>query len=694
MAQNIDVNINVKLTNEQRIAQLEKELDSLQKTGNKGIVSFNQLASALSAVVSVKIISDIANTNLQFQQLAQKINIAAGSAEAGAKALGQIRSFAKDSQLSVGELGNTFIRLKSAGIEPSTEILELFNKATEASTDKTGTLESMTTLFSKAARGAGIDMKSLNQLALDGIPVFEILQAKLGMNAQQLEEFTKDGQNTLPVLQALRQGIQELNVTPIANDLEKSFKNFKQATEEASLAIGEAGLNAAIVNLLDTISKLLADNELLIQSIGSALGTAINIATTALAFFIENIELFVSLGAAIIFYQAAAAISAMRIGLIAATAAQVAFNAAARANPYILAGSAILALASYFGITAAKAEDAKNKTEELNTTLGGVSGTAQIYGGIFDKNTHSLGLFSKAQRDATTSMKEFEASQKEKDENAATAMLDKLREANKSYLDGLIRNSMDTNERIFYEQELHVEKLRMLLEKKVINEQEYAKYTEAVYKESNQRLIEEEYRKNKELDDARKKNLDLWKQGKYEEADITNLTEQQKLEILGSTAKQALEVAATQNKKAFMLNKAVSIGQAIMNTYEGASKALAQGGVFGPFLAAAVIASGLAQVAAIRAQNYPGREKGGTVVAGKPYMVGEAGPELFQPGQTGRIVPNDQLQSTNGDIVNINFNVSTVDAKGFDELLSSRRELIVNTVNEAMRERGMRGLTA
>jgi predicted transcriptional regulator len=75
-------------------------------------------------------------------------------------------------------------------------------------------------------------------------------------------------------------------------------------------------------------------------------------------------------------------------------------------------------------------------------------------------------------------------------------------------------------------------------------------------------------------------------------------------------------------------------------------------------------------------------------------MVGEAGPELFQPGQTGRIVPNDQLQSTNGDIVNINFNISTVDAKGFDELLSSRRELIVNTVNEAMRERGQRGLTA
>lgn len=694
MAQNIDVNVNVKLTNEQRIAQLEKELERLQKTGNKGIVSFNQLASALSAVVSVKIISDIAQTNLQFQQLAQKINIAAGSAEAGAKALSQIRSFAKDSQLTVGELGDTFIRLKSAGIEPSTEILELFNKAAEASTDKTGTLQSITTLFSKAARGAGIDMKSLNQLALDGIPVFEILQNKLGLNAQQLEEFTKDGQNTLPVLRALREGIQELNVTPIVDDLEKSFKNFKQSTQEASLAIGEAGLNAAIVNLLDTISRLLSENEELIKSIGSALGTAINIATTALEIFIDNIEIFVGLGAAIIFYQAATAISAMRLGLVAATAAQVAFNAAARANPYILAGSAILALASYLGITAAKAEEAKDKTEELNSSLGGTANTAKIYGGIFEENAHKLGLFSKAQRDAGDSIADFEAKQKAMDEAAAVQKAIKLREANKSYLDGLIRDSMDTNDRIFYEQELHIEKLRMLLEQKAITEEEHTKYIEAVYAESNKRLIEEEYKKNKELDDLRSKSLEAFKQGKYDEVNFSILTEQQKQEAVISTAKNALSLIATQNEKAFRIMQAASIAEAIINTYTGATKALAQGGIFGPIMAGVIIAQGLAQVATIRAQKFPGREKGGTVVAGKPYMVGEAGPELFQPGQTGRIVPNDQLPSTNGDIVNINFNVSTVDAKGFDELLSSRRELIVNTVSEAMRERGKKGLMA
>ena len=37
--------------------------------------------------------------------------------------------------------------------------------------------------------------------------------------------------------------------------------------------------------------------------------------------------------------------------------------------------------------------------------------------------------------------------------------------------------------------------------------------------------------------------------------------------------------------------------------------------------------------------NVPGRAMGGTVMGGRPYMVGEVGPELFVPGRTGTIVP-------------------------------------------------------
>ena len=38
--------------------------------------------------------------------------------------------------------------------------------------------------------------------------------------------------------------------------------------------------------------------------------------------------------------------------------------------------------------------------------------------------------------------------------------------------------------------------------------------------------------------------------------------------------------------------------------------------------------------------NVPARAKGGPVIGGKPFLVGEKGPELFVPGSNGNIVPN------------------------------------------------------
>jgi hypothetical protein len=53
----------------------------------------------------------------------------------------------------------------------------------------------------------------------------------------------------------------------------------------------------------------------------------------------------------------------------------------------------------------------------------------------------------------------------------------------------------------------------------------------------------------------------------------------------------------------------------------------------------------------------PARATGGTVSGGRPYMVGEKGPELMVPGRTGTVVPNDQL-SGGGVTVNQTINIS------------------------------------
>jgi hypothetical protein len=47
--------------------------------------------------------------------------------------------------------------------------------------------------------------------------------------------------------------------------------------------------------------------------------------------------------------------------------------------------------------------------------------------------------------------------------------------------------------------------------------------------------------------------------------------------------------------------------------------------------------------------NIPGRAEGGGVLSGSPYIVGEQGPELFVPGQTGTIVSNKAILNQHKD---------------------------------------------
>lgn len=80
---------------------------------------------------------------------------------------------------------------------------------------------------------------------------------------------------------------------------------------------------------------------------------------------------------------------------------------------------------------------------------------------------------------------------------------------------------------------------------------------------------------------------------------------EQSVVTAGISALNAFNSASTKKSKELVaINKAVSIAQAIQNTYVGATKAIAQGGVFGFVSAGAIIAFGLAQVAAIARTNY------------------------------------------------------------------------------------------
>ncbi len=139
--------------------------------------------------------------------------------------------------------------------------------------------------------------------------------------------------------------------------------------------------------------------------------------------------------------------------------------------------------------------------------------------------------------------------------------------------------------------------------------------------------VEEKYRRkrasiNKKYDEA---------QAKVDKAAAAN-----KVQMYAQAAQMSVQALQT----LFGNSKALAIAQAIIDTFLGANRALAELGPFGPPVAALIIAAGLKNVATIRKTN-PQKESGGGGAA-VPRMAGGGmvlGTSLVQVAETAAARP-------------------------------------------------------
>jgi len=171
---------------------------------------------------------------------------------------------------------------------------------------------------------------------------------------------------------------------------------------------------------------------------------------------------------------------------------------------------------------------------------------------------------------------------------------------------------------------------------------------------------------------------------------IVALKKQGNKEITDNT-RSALSSLSGLNRTAFEAFKRFQIAEATINAVKAASTAFttyAGNPLMAFAVSASALAKGMAMVAQIKSTNY--RAGGGSVNKDQAYMVGEKGPEMFVPSGSGKIVPNNQMGG--GQPVNVNFNINTVDARGFNELLTNSRGVIVNMINSAVNETGRQAI--
>ena len=721
-----------------------------QVTGNvdKAKQSVLTLKNAIVALGTGAVVRSIINTTARFQDLRTALSSVTGSAEAGAQAFGFISKFATQTQFGVDDLTETFIKLKAAGITPTQELLTTFTDTAAVTTDQLGSLQAITDLFARSVSG-GLGLEDLNRLADRGVPVFKILEEQLGLTRLEVSEFGKTAEGANRVRQALVTGLNKSFGGATADrvkNLSTQMSNLGIAFTNAQDVLGQ-GFSVELGNALDGITDFINVNEELIRQLGEGLGKGINAGIQGVENLVENFDLLKEIFIAIIGLKVAIVIAKITTNVKGLTSAMALLNGVISRNPiFVIGGTAITAVA-LFGDKIKLLKDDINdlkiningSTEELNefrNSLQNLDIEQQIRGyetlaksielemnkskelikvledqgtirndglGIVIANTDAISdysyeneaLFKLAKELYDTENKilelrkllERQTNSNTDSTNENTNSLSKNIDKQKQSLD-LIKQTMQA--RMEFENstmakirefdparaEIEAEankqaELKKLRNDGFISEQKYKVMSEDLSQKSGQRLYE------------------LAKQGKLDELDFARIGEEQKKEILVGGAKDILGNLAQVNKQAFQAYKAYQIAEATINAYKGASNAMAAYPPPFNFLFAGVsLAQGLAQVAAIRSQQYSGRALGGRVQDGSTYMVGEQGPEMFVPSQSGTIIPNKDL----GRATNVNITINANDTQGFDDLLVKRRSVIVNVINDALNSQGKEAL--
>lgn len=654
----------------------------------------------LGAGVAIKSFIDVGK---QVESLQIRLKFLFGSVDEGAKAFDVMAKFASKVPFSLQQIqqgaGNLAVVSKNA--DELQEMLQITGRvASVTGLDFRTTAEQIQRSFSAGVASADIFRER---------GVRDLLGFKAGatVTAEETAEafrrvFGADGRFA--------------NATKdLANTLEGTlsmigdkFFNFQKAVAEAFFV----GLKREF----GALDKALEDNQKTIddiaKSIGEGLSTAVIKAGEAVRFIKDNFEILKALGIAIVVGKIATAFISLATAITTAKGALLAFNRVSRTS----------IIGAFVGITTAILfmNDAMAKgekpTKKLNDLLKEKKRLEEILAKSNGVNTQSLKNHIKFIELEIQKIQEAEkaiAKQKEQKDkiiaqsknyvdaiqNEANALemvkkaklkptdgtlfgvdaslpsakpqalideekLDALKEISKMELEIMNQLHNDKIKSIMENDELEVELARIRADKKIQIAHETAQKELEIQKQ------------------VMSQTMQLLKAGRAGEINVEKLTGEQKTDLAVKVGREALAEMARHNEKAFKLNKAFNLAEAIMSTARGVAKALPN-----IPLAIAIGALGAVQIATIAKTKYQGRRLGGRMNKGEPYMVGEAGAEMVVPDAPSTVIPNSKLNSVSQPVT-VNFNINTVDARGFNELLVNSRGLIVGMINQAVNEKG------
>jgi hypothetical protein len=668
----------------------QRALQGVRGSLDKVKASVFNVRNALAGLGAGLAIRSLVNTGKEIESLQVRLKFLFGTAEEGAKAFDNMAKFASKVPFSLEQIqqGAGVLSVVSKDADELSDIMEI-----------TGNVAAVTGLDFRTAseqiqRSLSAGIASADLFREKGVRDLLGFKAGATVTAEETAEafkrvFGKGGQfgGATDELAKTFEGTLSM--------IGDKFFNFKKT-------ILEAGFFPELKKQFGDLDDFLEENGETIDEIATKIGKGLAQATKTTAnsvkFLSDNFETLKGILTTIIALKVASFFYGIATAVGAANMALVTFNRTA----FITKGrlgilTSLMALANgEFGLMAKLEQDKADATEkdskESSKLTEHMKKANEVVKQNNEENTKAIDIIKEYKNGLVdlniqqARMEDVQTGMSDKDKDLVkehTKFLNLQKETLSTINDHMrVRNKLTAEQAGLFTVDKIVEELKKEEEQLKKTMQVYAEFAMQRGRLSLQASREErEQAKNnqhKMFDDALEFN--------HKKAQL----EKQAKEHAISEGRSALQILAGMNRTAFAAFKAVRIAEATIDTYRAATAAFAKFGGFplGAIAAAASVAKGLALVAQIKSTNF--RAGGGSVNKDQAYMVGEKGPEMFVPSGSGKIVPNNQI--SNAQPVNVNFNINTVDARGFNELLVNSRGLIVNMINSAVNEKGRQAL--
>lgn len=718
-----DIRVTLELDNRKYDNNLNKSKRQTKQFADDGVKNVNTLKNAFVALGGAAVVGSIVKIGQSFQDLQTSLNFVTGSAEAGQAAFDNLTRLATQTQFGVEELVQAFLLLQGSGIEPTNSLLLAFADTASVAQDQLGVLESLVSLFSRAASKGKIELEDLNKIADRGIPIYKVLTESFGKTIDEIKELAKTPAGQEELFRGIEKALDDTYGGALQEKLKNSsiaFSNLEIAARRLAASIfSESGLSdtSAIEGLTDAINKL-ADNTAAINSLANvfaglvtvilSFGAVRGITTLMNKFQGSLTRLFTRMGdgrtktkglreafRGLFGQTKASKFDDMTKGL---TGTNKAIAETAKRTFTFTGGLAtlsktLLRFAGIAGIAFTVFETGKfifslfkDQTEEIEKAVEELEKDLETTTTTTEQYTLSAESLAKVEREVAESIKKTtEELEKQKDAfdkndplyDYQMFLKDIFEQAKKNVneqdnLARAIRNvekllEIDPTNLYF------IEAMRLL---KGDTEETVTAFEDFEKSLGNLMLTTEEYNeKQRQLNALIEKYPELAEEAARAQDELDErLSDNEGLNSFLDTLGRAQKTLSED------LAEALVEGQNAGDVFKKFFKTMINQ-IIADIIRLQIIQPILGAILAPFGFGFgpggriTGKASGGPVMGNRPYVVGEKGPELFVPTGSGTIIPNHQMGSGG---TQVTYNINAIDTASFEQRLARNPEYIYN----------------